>query len=80
MSTDNPATAPTLVVHIVQFKYHVGTSDEDKALVAKRFQELANTCVSVATGKPYIASLVAGSNVTRETEHDKGYDVRFRRH
>ncbi|KAG8972213.1 hypothetical protein FRC05_010262 [Tulasnella sp. 425] len=74
MATDSPASAPGLVIHIVQFKYKWETSDENRGLVARRFQELAHTCLSETTGKPYIASLVAGSNVTREKDHDKCYD------
>ncbi|KIO26376.1 hypothetical protein M407DRAFT_243748 [Tulasnella calospora MUT 4182] len=77
MSTDTPAAAPGKVVHIVQFKYKPGTSDDEKVLVADRFQELAKTCLSRVTGKPYIVSLAAGLNVTRETEHDKGYEHAF---
>ncbi|KAG8908234.1 hypothetical protein FRB99_008299 [Tulasnella sp. 403] len=63
-------------VHIVLFKYKQGVADDDKNSVAQQFEALARSCVSPDTGKPYIASIDAGTNYSEEGK-DKGYDHGF---
>lgn len=68
------------ITHIVIFQYKIDTTVEQKQDISKAFLALRDTCLSpvhanfTSPGKPYIQSIIAGSNNSAE-EVAQGYEV-----